>query len=65
MNVYVKLVLSILATAASAAGAAYQTNPTLGGKAVLAAVGVAVGAYIMGLFQTRPGEAVMPPAPPK
>lgn len=56
MNISVKIGLSIMAIALYTFSTSYTANPNAPLVAYLASGAGAVGAYMLGLFQVKPGE---------
>ena len=55
-SIVVKVVVSVFGFALLAFGNSYQQSPEAGVVAHVAAVGVAVGGYLVGLFQHKPSK---------
>ena len=55
-SIVVKVVVSVLGFAMLAFGNSYQQSPDAALIAHVAAVGVAVGGYLVGLFQHKPSR---------
>lgn len=56
MSTTMKLVLSILGTFITGAGAVYAGNPNASLVALFFGGAVPVGGYLLGLFQLKPGQ---------